>query len=100
MVYTSLIISIVVAVLAVAVGGAYASGALDPLIQQLGVLFFKAKAEAEVKKLQAQGLQEGQDFVKGMFALILHMHVRCIPNTPQSIFLDIQDLNANLIFLS
>lgn len=67
MVYTSLIISIVVAVLAIALGGAYVSGALDPLIQQLGVLFFKAKAEAEVKKLQAQGLKEGEDFVKGMF---------------------------------
>lgn len=61
----SLIISVIVAVIAIALGGAYASGALDPLIEQLGVLFFKAKAEAEVKKLQAQGLQEGQDFVKG-----------------------------------
>lgn len=66
MVYTSLIISVVIAVLAIALGGAYISGALDPLIEQLGVLFFKAKAETEVKKLQAQGLQEGEDFVKGM----------------------------------
>lgn len=66
MVYTSLVISIAIAVLAIALGGAYISGSLDPLIQQLGVLFFEAKAEAEVKKLQAQGLQEGQDFVKGM----------------------------------
>lgn len=70
MVYTSLVISILVAVLAIALGGAYFSGALDPLIQQLGVLFFKAKAEAEVKKLQAQGLQEGEDFVKGISLLI------------------------------
>lgn len=71
MVYTSIIISIAIAVLAIALGGAYISGALDPIIQQLGVLFFKAKAEAEVKKLQAQGLKEGEDFVKGMFPCLL-----------------------------
>ncbi|KAL2065527.1 hypothetical protein VTL71DRAFT_3197 [Oculimacula yallundae] len=63
MVSTSLIISILVAVLAIGLGAAYTTGALDPLIQQIGIMLFKAKAEAERKKLQAQGLKEGQDFV-------------------------------------
>lgn len=69
MVSTYLIISAVVAVIAIALGGAYVSGALDPVIEQMGIYFFKAKATAEAKKLQAQGLKEGQDFVKGMFLI-------------------------------
>ena len=71
MVNTYLIISAVVAVLAIALGGAYVSGALDPLIKEMGIFLFKAKAEAEAKKLQAQGLKEGEDFVKGMFVYFL-----------------------------
>jgi len=64
MVATTLIVAIVIAVLAAALGGAYTTGALDPVIQKLGKYFFKAKAKAEQKKLQAQGMKEGQDFVE------------------------------------
>ena len=62
-----LIISGVVALIAVALGAAYTTGALDGIIEQIGIYFFKAKAKAEEKKLEAQGLKEGQDFFKGMF---------------------------------
>jgi len=64
MVSTLYIISAVIAIVAVALGVAYATGAADPVIQEIGIWFFKAKAEAEAKKLQAQGLKEGQDFLK------------------------------------
>lgn len=74
MVSTSLIISAVVALIAIALGGAYVSGALDPVIEKIGIYFFKAKAGAEAKKLQAQGLKEGQDFVKGTF--LIHVQQR------------------------
>ena len=60
-----LIISAIVAIIAVALSAAYTTGALDPVIEQIGIFLFKAKAEAEAKKLQAQGLKEGEDFVKG-----------------------------------
>jgi len=60
-----IIIASVVAVIAIALGGAYMAGYLDPLIEQLGIYFLKAKGKAEEKKLQAQGLKEGQDFMKG-----------------------------------
>ncbi|CAK7227025.1 hypothetical protein SCUCBS95973_006399 [Sporothrix curviconia] len=49
----------------VAVLFAYEQGYLDPLIEKLGVYLFKAKAKAEEKELEAEGLQAGQDFVKG-----------------------------------
>ena len=65
MVATLYIISAVIAIVAVAMGVAYATGAADPVIQEIGIWFFKAKAEAEAKKLQAQGMKEGQDFMKG-----------------------------------
>jgi len=65
MVATLYIISAVIAIVAVAMGVAYATGAADPVIQEIGIWFFKAKAEAEAKKLQAQGMKEGQDFLKG-----------------------------------
>ncbi|KAK1699711.1 hypothetical protein BDP55DRAFT_723362 [Colletotrichum godetiae] len=60
----SLIISLAI-VLAVLVGGtfAYQQGMLDPIIEQVGIMMFKAKAEAEKKKMQAQGMKAGQDFV-------------------------------------
>jgi len=64
MVSTLYIISAVIAIVAVALGVAYATGAADPVIQEIGIWLFKAKAEAEAKKLQAQGLKEGQDFLK------------------------------------
>jgi hypothetical protein len=63
-----LIVSAVVAIIAVALGAAYTSGALNPVIEKIGVYFFKAKAKAEEKKLEAQGLKEGEDFVNGKFS--------------------------------
>lgn len=63
MVDTYIIISAVVAILAIALGIAYQTGALDPVIEQIGILFFKAKAKAEEKKMEAQGKKEGEDFL-------------------------------------
>jgi len=62
---TYLIISAVVAAIAIALGAAYMAGLLDPVIEEAGIMFFKAKAEAEAKKMQAQGMKEGEDFFKG-----------------------------------
>jgi hypothetical protein len=45
-----------------AVYWAYQEGYLDPVIQAVGVYLFKAKAMAEKKRLQAQGMKAGQDF--------------------------------------
>lgn len=67
MVNAYLIVSAIIAIIAVALGAAYTSGALDPVIEQIGIFLFKAKAEAEKKKLQAQGMKEGEDFVSGEF---------------------------------
>lgn len=63
MVSATIITTIIIALIAVALGGAYTTGKLDPIIQRLGMMLFKAKAEAEKKKLQAQGMKEGQDFM-------------------------------------
>jgi hypothetical protein len=60
-----LIVSAIVALIAVALGAAYMSGALNPVIEKIGIYLFKAKAKAEEKKLEAQGLKEGEDFFKG-----------------------------------
>jgi len=60
-----LIIPAVVALIAVILGGAYMSGILDSVIEMIGVYLFKAKAKVEEKKLQAQGMKEGEDFMKG-----------------------------------
>lgn len=60
---SSIIIAIVVAVIAVALGAAYTQGMLDPVIEKIGILIFKAKAEAEKKELQAKGMKEGEDFL-------------------------------------
>jgi hypothetical protein len=65
MVSTFVVISAIIAFVAVALGAAYNTGALDPVIEKIAKLFFKAEAEAEEKKLQAQGLKEGEDFLKG-----------------------------------
>jgi len=60
----SLLTSLLVA-LAVAGGGyfAYQQGYLDPLIEKAGVFVFKAKAAAEAKEMQAEGMKAGEDFV-------------------------------------
>ncbi|KAH8911464.1 hypothetical protein BR93DRAFT_934923 [Coniochaeta sp. PMI_546] len=52
-------------VLALTAGGyfAYQQGYLDPLIEKVGVLVFKAKAVAEAKEMQAKGMKAGEDFV-------------------------------------
>ncbi|KAK6544283.1 hypothetical protein TWF694_000985 [Orbilia ellipsospora] len=59
-----ILFSIILAIFAAAVGAAYTSGTLDPVIGEIAKIFLKAKAEAEVKGLQAQGLKEGEDFFK------------------------------------
>lgn len=63
---TYLIVSVVVAVIAIALGAAYMAGLLDPVIEEVGIMFFKAKAEAEAKKMQAEGKKEGEDFLKSI----------------------------------
>jgi len=68
MVNAYLIISIVTAILAVAVGIAYSTGDLNPIIEKIGVYFFKAKAKAEEKKLEAEGEKEGEDFLKSEYS--------------------------------
>lgn len=59
------IITSLLIVLALTAGGyfAYQQGYLDPLIEKVGVLVFKAKAVAEAKEMQAKGMKAGQDFV-------------------------------------
>ncbi|KDN67896.1 hypothetical protein CSUB01_08103 [Colletotrichum sublineola] len=62
----SLIVSLAVVVVVFIAGFfAYQQGMLDPVIEQIGIILFKAKAEAEKKKMQAQGMKAGQDFVDG-----------------------------------
>jgi hypothetical protein len=60
----SLLISLLT-VIALSAGGyfAYQQGYLDPLIEKVGVLVFKAKAVAEAKEMQAKGMTAGKDFV-------------------------------------
>jgi len=65
MVSAALIVAIITAVIAVALGAAYQTGALNPLIEKVTMYIFKAEAKAEEKKLQAQGMKEGEDFFKG-----------------------------------
>ncbi len=59
-----LILSVIVAAIAAGLGGAYMAGMLDDVIEKIAMYLFKAKAKAEKKKLQAQGLKEGQDFLE------------------------------------
>jgi hypothetical protein len=68
MVNTYLIISVVVAILAVALGAAYTTGNLNPLFEWIGVYYFKAKAKAEEKKEEVEGKKEGEDFLKSEFS--------------------------------
>lgn len=74
MVSTLVIVSVVIAFVAVALGAAYQTGALDPVIEKIGIYIFKAEAKAEEKKLQAQGLKEGEDFFKGELHILLGMN--------------------------
>ncbi|TVY26198.1 hypothetical protein LHYA1_G005543, partial [Lachnellula hyalina] len=60
------IMSILVsAIIAITLGAAYIAGLLDPVIEQVGVMFFRAKAKGEEKKMEARGMKEGQDFFEG-----------------------------------
>jgi hypothetical protein len=68
MVSIPLIISIVIAAIAVGLGGAYMAGMLDQVIEKIGIYLFKAEAKAEKKKLESQGLKEGEDFSEGKWA--------------------------------
>ena len=68
---TLLIISAIIAVLAVILGAAYTTGALNPVIEKIGVMLFKAEAKAEEKKLEAQGLKEGEDFFAGKLPCVM-----------------------------
>jgi len=56
--------AIVASLISIAIG-IYFGGMWDDLVEMVGVYFFKAKAKAEEKKLEAQGLKEGEDFLKG-----------------------------------
>ncbi|KAK6536875.1 hypothetical protein TWF281_001084 [Arthrobotrys megalospora] len=56
--------SIIFALLVAAVGAAYTTGALDPVIGQIAKYMLKAKAEAEVQEMKTEGLKEGQDFLR------------------------------------
>ncbi|CAN8103000.1 unnamed protein product [Discula destructiva] len=42
---------------------AYNEGYADPLIEKVGIYMMKAKAEAEAKEMQAEGLKRGEDFL-------------------------------------
>ncbi|ORY63152.1 uncharacterized protein BCR38DRAFT_344704 [Pseudomassariella vexata] len=44
---------------------AYEQGMLDPLIEKLGVMMFKAKAKAEQEKMEAQGKDYMDSQLKG-----------------------------------
>lgn len=68
---TSILVSIVVALIAVALGAAYSTGAFDPIIEQIGIMIFKAEAKAEEKKLEAQGMKEGEDFLSSKFLFLV-----------------------------
>lgn len=65
---TYLIVSVIIAIIAVALGAAYTTGALDPVIEKIGVIIFKAEAKAEEKKMEAEGMKEGEDFLAGEFS--------------------------------
>ncbi|KAF2997273.1 hypothetical protein G7054_g13098 [Neopestalotiopsis clavispora] len=64
--WSSVLVSLII-VCTILAGGyvGYEQGMFDPLIEKFGVMMFKAKAEAEKEKYQAQGLKAGEDFVDG-----------------------------------
>jgi hypothetical protein len=55
----------VLALILVALGAAYFTGALDPYITEVMEYYFKAKAKAEGKALEAKGEKAGIDFAEG-----------------------------------
>ncbi|ROW09460.1 hypothetical protein VMCG_02229 [Cytospora schulzeri] len=61
-IYQILVSLIAVVIVMAASWFAYDQGYMDPLIEKFGVYVMKAEAEAEAKKLQAQGLKRGEDF--------------------------------------
>jgi uncharacterized ion transporter superfamily protein YfcC len=67
---TYLIVSAIITIIAI-LTIAYTVGALDPVIKQIGTMLFKMKAKAEEKKLQAQGMKEGEDFLAGQIDIPL-----------------------------
>jgi hypothetical protein len=67
----SLLVSLIT-LIALTAGGyfAYQQGYLDPLIEKVGALVFKAKAKAEAKEMQTEGLTAGKDFVGCKFTFM------------------------------
>lgn len=58
------LISLITIIAVMAAGWfAYDQGYLDPVIEAVGKIIFKAKAKAEQKKMEAEGLKRGEDFV-------------------------------------
>ena len=55
---------------------AYDQGYLDPVIEKIGVYMFKAKAKAQEKKMQAEGLKRGEDFLDCKINLLLTTQAR------------------------
>lgn len=97
MLTTALILAIITAVVAIALGAAYQFGLLDNAIETVGMYLFKAKAKAEKKKLQAEGMKEGQDFFEGWFQLLIPLSLLFqfqIRNT--IVFLDQEKFLANM----
>jgi hypothetical protein len=67
MVDTYIIVSAIIAILSIALVVGYQTGTLDPVIEKIGIMLFKAKAKAEEKKMEAEGMREGEDFLASMF---------------------------------
>lgn len=60
----SLLVTLLITILLVAgTTKAYQDGYMDPVIEKVGVYMMKAKAEAEAKEMQAEGLKRGEDFL-------------------------------------
>ncbi|KAJ4389691.1 hypothetical protein N0V93_007163 [Gnomoniopsis smithogilvyi] len=61
--YQIFVYLLTVVVLMAATWYAYNEGYADPLIEKMGVFLMKAKAEAEAKEMQAEGMKRGEDFL-------------------------------------
>jgi len=59
-----LIVSIIVAGLAVAAGAVYMSGQADDFVEYIMKQYFRAEAKAEEKALEKAGTDAAQDFLK------------------------------------
>ncbi|PSR74083.1 hypothetical protein BD289DRAFT_487477 [Coniella lustricola] len=62
-IYQYLVSLLLVVILSAAGWYAYEEGYMNPLIEKVGVYMMEAKAEAEAKEMQAQGLKRGEDFL-------------------------------------